>query len=39
MQRRRFTRLINGFSKKLENDAAAVALYVRYCRVFGLTTY
>ena len=36
MQQRRFTRLTNGFSKKLENHAAAVALYVAYynlCRV------
>jgi IS1 family transposase len=33
---RRFTRLTNGFSKKFENHAAAVALYVTYynfCRV------
>ncbi len=27
MSMRRFTRLTNGFSKKLENHAAAVALY------------
>lgn len=36
MQQRRFTRLTNGFSKKLENHAAAVSLYVAYynlCRV------
>jgi IS1 family transposase len=36
MQSRRFTRLTNGFSKKLENHKAAVALYVAYynlCRV------
>ena len=36
MQQRRFTRLTNGFSKKLENHAAAVALYVAHynlCRV------
>jgi hypothetical protein len=35
MQSRRFTRLTNGFSKKLENHAAAVALYVafyNFCR-------
>ena len=28
MQQRRFTRLTNGFSKKLRNHRAAVALYV-----------
>jgi len=36
MQQRRFTRLANAFSKKLENHAAAVALYVAHynlCRV------
>ncbi|MGH9638270.1 MAG: IS1 family transposase, partial [Candidatus Angelobacter sp.] len=36
MQQRRFTRLTNGFSKKLENHIAAVALYVahyNFCRV------
>ena len=36
MQQRRFTRLTNGFSKKLENHMAAVALYVghyNFCRV------
>jgi len=36
MQQRRFTRLTNGFSKKLENHAAAVGLYVahyNFCRV------
>jgi len=36
MQQRRFTRLTNGFSKKLENHEAAVALYVAHynlCRV------
>ncbi len=36
MQQRRFTRLTNAFSKKLENHAAAVALYVAHynlCRV------
>lgn len=36
MQQRRFTRLTNGFSKKLRNHRAAVALYVAYynlCRV------
>jgi len=35
MGSRRFTRLTNGFSKKLENHAAAVALYVasyNFCR-------
>ena len=31
---RRFTRLTNAFSKKLENHAAAVALYFMYCN-FG----
>jgi hypothetical protein len=33
---RRFTRLTNGFSKKLENHAAMVALYFmhyNFCRV------
>ena len=30
MASRRFTRLTNGFSKKLENHAAAVALYVAH---------
>jgi IS1 family transposase len=36
MSQRRFTRLVNGFSKKLENHIAAVALYVahyNFCRV------
>jgi IS1 family transposase len=36
MSQRRFTRLTNGFSKKLANHAAAVALYVAHynlCRV------
>jgi hypothetical protein len=36
MQMRRFTRLTNGFSKKLENHEAAIALhYMHYdfCRV------
>lgn len=36
MASRRFTRLTNGFSKKAENHAAAVALYVAHynlCRV------
>lgn len=36
MQQRRFTRLTNGFSKKLANHEAAVALYVAHynlCRV------
>ncbi len=35
-QQRRFTRLTNGFSKKLRNHRAAVALYVahyNFCRV------
>lgn len=30
MGQRRFTRLTNGFSKKLDNHAAAVALYVAH---------
>ena len=30
MAQRRFTRLTNGFSKKLENHKAAVALYVSH---------
>jgi hypothetical protein len=36
MQQRRFTRLTNGFSKKLDNHRAAVSLYVAHynlCRV------
>jgi hypothetical protein len=36
MASRRFTRLTNGFSKKLENHAAAISLYVahyNWCRV------
>ena len=36
MAQRRFTRLTNAFSKKLENHCAAVALYVahyNFCRV------
>jgi IS1 family transposase len=36
MSQRRFTRLTNGFSKKLQNHIAAVALYVahyNFCRV------
>ena len=28
---RRFSRLTNGFSKKIENHAAAVALFMMYC--------
>ena len=37
MQIRRLTRLANGFSKKLENRAAAVALQFAYnfCRIHG----
>ena len=31
MQMRRFTRLTNGFSKKIENHAHAVALHFMYC--------
>lgn len=30
MQQRRFTRLTNGFSKKLENHMAAVSLFVAH---------
>jgi hypothetical protein len=30
MGQRRFTRLTNGFSKKLDNHVAAVALYVAH---------
>ena len=40
MSQRRFTRLTNGFSKKLENHKAAVALYVAHynlCRVHEAT--
>jgi hypothetical protein len=36
MQMRRFTRLTNGFSKKLENHIAAVSLhfmYYNFCRI------
>jgi hypothetical protein len=36
MQQRRFTRLTNAFSKKLENQEAAVAFYAthyNFCRV------
>jgi hypothetical protein len=36
MNNRRFTRLTNGFSKKLDNHSAAVSLYVAHynlCRV------
>jgi hypothetical protein len=36
MQNRRFTRLTNGFSKKLENHAYSVALFVmfyNFCRI------
>ncbi len=36
MQQRRFTRLTNGFSKKLENHKAAVSLFMAHynlCRV------
>jgi hypothetical protein len=36
MASRRFTRLTNGFSKKLENHAAAISLYMahyNWCRV------
>ena len=41
MGSRRFTRLTNGFSKKLENHAAAVSLYVahyNFCRVHEALT-
>src|SRR5580698_874879 len=31
MQMRRFTRLTNGFSKKLENHEAAIALHFMHC--------
>jgi IS1 family transposase len=40
MASRRFTRLTNGFSKKLENHAAAVSLFVahyNFCRVHETT--
>jgi hypothetical protein len=32
MHMRRFTRLTNGFSKKVENHAYAVALHMMYCK-------
>jgi len=38
MQIRRLTRLTNGFSKKLENHQAAIALhfaYYNFCRIHG----
>ena len=38
MSMRRFTRLTNGFSKKLENHIAAVAIHFahyNFCRVHG----
>ena len=41
MQMRRFTRLTNGFSKKAENHAHAVALHMvhyNFCRVHGTLT-
>jgi len=41
MASRRFTRLTNGFSKKLENHAAAVSLFVahyNFCRVHEALT-
>ena len=41
MGMRRFTRLTNGFSKKLENHAAAVSLFVahyNFCRVHEALT-
>ena len=41
MESRRFTRLSNGFSKKLECHAAAVSLYVahyNFCRVHETLT-
>jgi hypothetical protein len=34
MGMRRFTRLTNGFSKKIENHAAAVSLHMMFCN-FG----
>ena len=33
MQVRRFTRLTNAFSKRLENHAAAIALYIAHCNL------
>jgi hypothetical protein len=36
MQMRRFTRLTNGFSKKLENHAAAFALHVAAYNFYGV---
>jgi hypothetical protein len=33
MSSRRFTRLTNGFSKKLDNHAAAVSLYVAHYKL------
>ncbi len=41
MQQRRFTRLTNGFSKKLRNHRAAVALFISHynlCRLLRLSS-
>jgi hypothetical protein len=35
MHMRRFTRLTNVFSKKVENHAAAIALHTMYCNFVG----
>jgi hypothetical protein len=38
MHTRRFTRLTNAFSKKVENHAHAVALHMMYCNFVRIHT-